>query len=162
MILIGQRIARWVVPALLAIARGMDYAQQSPAASGVRKVGTIKSISGNTLVLKVDNGPEVNVTVQDSTRVLRTADLKTTTPAQAKDLQVGDRLLISAATESDPLVATRIVLMKQGDVNQTQQQQLQDWQKRGVGGIVSAINGSDITVSVTPTVSFVVKTTPNT
>jgi hypothetical protein len=141
---------------------------QVTAPGAVRKIGTIKSISGNSLVLKTDAGPEVNVTVPDSARIVRLApgqsDLKSASPAELKDLQVGDRVLLSAAAEADPLVASRVVVMKQGDVAQSQQQQLQDWQKRGAGGIVSAIDeaSGSITVAVTPTVSFVIKTSPST
>lgn len=160
-----RRIARpLALLLLLAFAVFCTVAQQ-PAA-GVRKIGTIKSVNGNTVVLKTDAGPEVNVTVQDSTRILRMSpgqtDLKTATPAQLKDLQVGDRMLLRAAAEADPLQASTIVLMKQGDVSQAQQQQMQDWQKRGVGGIVTAIDGANVTVSLTPTTSFVVKTSPGT
>src|SRR5215470_7317830 len=121
----GRRIVLLLVSALLSC-----VAQAQQAAPGaVRKIGTIKSISGNSLVLKTDAGPEVNVTVPDSARILRLApgqtDLRSAAPAELKDLQVGDRILLSAAVEADPLVASRVVVMKQGDVAQSQQQQLQ-------------------------------------
>jgi len=160
----GRRLALLLLSVLLSC---MAQAQQA-APGAVRKIGTIKSISGNSLVLKTDTGPEVNVTVPDSARIVRLApgqtDLKSASPAELKDLQVGDRVLLSAAVEADPLVASRVVVMKQGDVAQSQQQQLQDWQKRGAGGIVSAIDqaSGSITVTVTPTVNFVIKTSPST
>jgi hypothetical protein len=54
--------------------------------------------------------------------------------------------------------------MKGTDVAQKQQQELQDWQKRGAGGIVSAVDAASgsITVAVTPTVNFTVKTSKDT
>src|SRR5215813_7152868 len=125
-----RRIALLLVTVLLSCL----VQAQVAAPGGVRKIGTIKSINGNSLVLKTDAGPEVNVTVPDSARIVRLApgqtDLRSAAPAELKDLQVGDRVLLSAA-EADPLVASRVVVMKQGDVAQSQQQQLQDWQKRG-------------------------------
>jgi hypothetical protein len=85
---------------------------------------------------------------------------------QLKDVQVGDRMLIGGApgAAADSIVATSIVVMKGADVAQKQQQELQDWQKRGAGGIVTAIDtaSGSITVAVTPTVNFAVKTSKDT
>src|SRR5260370_5088729 len=64
----------------------------------------------------------------------------------------------------DSIIALQIVVMTKSDVAQKQQQDLQDWQKRGVGGIVSAIDASSgsITVAVTPSTSYSVKTSKTT
>ncbi len=143
---------------------------QPGTATAARKLGTVKSITGSALVVKPDTGADVTVTVQDSTRIVRLApgqtDLKSAAPMQLKDVQVGDRMLVRGApgTAVDSIVAASIVVMKATDVAQKQQQELQDWQKRGVGGIVSAIDtaGGNITVAVTPTISFAVKTSAST
>src|SRR5579859_4941072 len=75
-----------------------------------RAIGTITAISGNTVTLKTDSGTETSVTVQDSTRVVKTApgqkDLKDATPIHLQDLQVGDRALVRGITESKALAAT--------------------------------------------------------
>jgi len=54
--------------------------------------------------------------------------------------------------------------MKQADVAQKQQHDREDWQKRGTGGIVSAIDSATgtLTVSITPTLSVLVKTSKDT
>lgn len=175
-----RRLAAWLalagafsflasVPAQAQAQPGQSGAT-TPAARKVGTVGTLKSISGSTLVLKPDSGPDLNVTVQDSTRILRLApgqtDLKLATAMQFQEVQVGDRMLVRGAPGSaaDSVVASSIVVMKQGDVAQKQQQELQDWQKRGAGGIVSAIDAASgtITVAVTPTMSFAVKTSKDT
>ena len=61
-----------------------------------KAVGTVKSITGNSIVLTTDSG-EVTVTLSDSTRILRASpgqtDLKSATPIQASDIHVGDRML---------------------------------------------------------------------
>jgi hypothetical protein len=158
-------MAAWVRPSALA-----QENQPGTAAPAARKLGTIKSITGNTLVVKPDSGGDVTVTVGDSTRIVRLApgqtDLKSAAPMQLKDVQVGDRTLVRGApgNTADSIAANLIVVMKGADVAQKQQQELQDWQKRGVGGIVSAIDAATgaMTVAVTPTISFTVKTSPTT
>jgi len=144
-------------------------APQSNAAVVAKNVGVVKSISGNALVLKSDAGPEVSITVADGARLLRLApgqtDLKSAATITLSDLQVGDRMLVRGrARGNGAIVASTIVLMKQADVAQKQQHDREDWQKRGAGGIVSAIDSAagSFTVSVTPTLSVVVKTTKDT
>ncbi|HEY2393186.1 MAG TPA: DUF5666 domain-containing protein [Candidatus Angelobacter sp.] len=144
-------------------------AQQSGAATTPRPVGVVKSISGNSLVLKTDSGPDVTISIADGTRIVRLApgqtDLKSATPITLTDLQVGDRMLVRGqAGNGGAIAATTIVVMKQADVAQKQQHDREDWQKRGTGGIVSAIDPATgtIKVSVTPVLSVEVKTTKDT
>ena len=92
-------------------------------------------------------------------------DLKNATPMTLPDLQVGDRMLVRGRSgDNNAIVATTIVVMKQADVAQKQQHDREDWQKRGTGGIVNAIDPAtgSITVAVTPTLSVVVKTSKDT
>jgi hypothetical protein len=92
-------------------------------------------------------------------------DLKSAATITLADLQVGDRMLVRGrAADNGAILASTIVLMKQADVAQKQQHDREDWQKRGTGGIVSAIDSAagSFTVSVTPTLSVVVKTTKDT
>lgn len=142
---------------------------QGPAGAMVRNVGAVKSISGNTLVLKTDAGPEITVSVPDGARLLRMApgqtDLKNATPITLPELQVGDRMLVRGqAGDGGSIAAATIVVMKQADVAQKQQHDREDWQKRGTGGIVNAIDPADgtIKVAVTPTLSVVIKTSKDT
>ncbi len=144
-------------------------AQDAPKPAA-KVLGTVKSVSGTTLNLKADSGADVTVAVPDGTRIQRLApgqtDLKTATPLQFKDIQVGDRMLVrvQSGASADSLVASSIVVMKSGDVAQKQQQDIQDWQKRGAGGIVTAIDAATgtVTVSVTPTVNVAIRSTKDT
>lgn len=157
------KIALWLVLAA-AVVLAQDSSQR------VSKLGTVKSLSGGVLTLKADSGAEVSISVPEGIRIVRLApgqtDLKSATPMQLQEVQTGDRMLVrgTPGDKPDSLVATSIVVMKQGDVAQKQQQDLQDWQKRGAGGIVTAIDAADgvLTVSVTPTISVTMKTTPTT
>jgi hypothetical protein len=155
-----------LVPALSA----QESSAQGPqATASAKNVGVVKSISGTTLVLKTDAGPEITISVQDGARILRLApgqtDLKSAASLTLPELQVGDRMLVRGkAGENGAITASTIVVMKQADVAQKQQHDREDWQKRGIGGIVSAIDPASgaITVSVTPTLSVVVKTSKDT
>jgi len=55
--------------------------------------------------LTTDSGTEVNVLVQDSTRLIKTApgqkNLKGATPIQLQDVQVGDRVLVRGTASDD-------------------------------------------------------------
>ncbi|HEY2115952.1 MAG TPA: DUF5666 domain-containing protein [Candidatus Angelobacter sp.] len=151
------------------LAQDSAGAPQSSAGTLAKNVGVVKSISGNTLVLKSDAGPEITITVADGARLLRLApgqtDLKSAATITLADLQVGDRMLVRGRSgDNGAITASTIVVMKQADVAQKQQHDREDWQKRGAGGIVSAIDSAagSFTVSVTPTLSVVVKTTKDT
>jgi hypothetical protein len=128
--------------------------QAAPSASKVRTVGTIKSVSGTTVTLVTDSGSEVTVNLQPSTRLLRMApgqtDLKQATSIQAQDLQVGDRLL-AGGTSSDggkSVTATTAVVMTKADVAAKQERDREDWQKRGVGGVVKTVDTGTGTITI--------------
>ncbi len=140
-----------------ALAAAIPQPQQPAQNAAKQVIGAIKAINGSTITLKPDTGADVSVTVQGAVRVLRVApgqtDLKTATPIQLSDLQVGDRILVRGTPSADgqSLSASAIVAMKRSDVEAKQQQEREDWQKRGVGGLVSAVDAGagTITISVT-------------
>ena len=119
-------------------------------------VGAIKAISGTTITLAPDTGAEVKVEVRPNVRVLKVApgetNLAKATAIQFGDLQVGDRVLIQATPGADAqsFVATRVIAMKKGDVDAKQEADRMDWQRRGVAGLVSAVDPAAgvVTVSV--------------
>jgi hypothetical protein len=122
------------------------------AQAGVAKaVGTVKSISGNSIVLTTDSG-EVTVTLADATRILRASpgqtDLKSAAPIQASEIHIGDRMLaIGPSGEGNTVAASTIVVMTQGDIAQRQQQEREEWRK-GVGGIVKEVNPAAGTITI--------------
>jgi hypothetical protein len=162
------KLVVWLaLTASICIAAPLQAQTQQDATA--RKVGTVKSLTGKALVLKPDSGPDVNVTLVDGVRILRLApgqtDLKSATPMTLPEVQVGDRMLVRGKPgDNDSIVASSIVVMKQADVAQKQQHERDDWQKRGTGGIVTAIDPASgtITVAITPTYSVAVKTSKDT
>jgi hypothetical protein len=134
---------------------GQTAAPQAPAPkSKAKAVGTVKSISGSSIMLTTDAGAEVTVVIQPSTRLLRMAsgqsDLKTATPITLQEVEVGDRLL-AAGTASDDgksVTATSAVVMKKADIAAKQERDRQDWQKRGVGGVVKSVDAATGTITL--------------
>lgn len=135
-----------------------EQTQQAAGPSTVaRRIGAIKAINGTAITLSPDSGPDINVTVQASARIVRIPpgdkDLKNATPIQLQDLQIGDRILVGGKASDDnlSLTASSVVVMKKSDLETKHQQDLQDWQKRGVGGLVGAVDAAagTITISVT-------------
>jgi len=147
-------------------------AQENPAATvnAPRAIGTVAAINGSTISVKTDAGAETTVTVSDSTRIVKAApgqrDLKGATTIQLQDLQVGDRVLArgKAGEGANSIAATSLIVMKQSDVANRQQQDIQEWQRRGAGGIVRAIDPATgaVTISTTPTQTISVHTTGDT
>ena len=128
--------------------------QQTAPAAASRMVGLITAIDGKTLTIKPDTGDTVKVTVSDTAKVVQTAPgaktLAGATPIQFSDLTVGDRVLVALHPSDDgsaPL-ATTVVAIKQADLAQKQQADQADWQKRGVGGIVKAVDTAAGTVTI--------------
>jgi hypothetical protein len=128
--------------------------QESNSATTTRRIGAIKAINGASLTLSPDSGPETMVTVLPTTRIVRVApgekNLKNAAPAPFSDLQVGDRILVGgkASDDSKSITAASIVVMKLSDVEARKEQDRQDWQKRGLGGLVSSIDAATGTVTI--------------
>src|SRR5271169_565372 len=142
-------------PLCLSAAQDTSTQQAAPApGSKVRTVGTIKSISANNVTLATDTGSEVTVTIQPSTKLLHMApgqnDLKQATPIQLQDLQAGDRLLAggTSADGGKSVTATSAVVMTKADVAAKQEHEREDWQKRGVGGVVKAVDAAAGTITL--------------
>jgi hypothetical protein len=130
-----------------ATSRGQTQGQ-SPQSSTARPVGVVKAINGNTLTVTTDSGSTLNVLVQEGTRILRIApgqkELKDATPIKLQDLQIGDRMIIRGSLSNDAksVVASSLLVMKKEDIQERQKHDREDWQKRGVGGLVKAIDPS--------------------
>jgi hypothetical protein len=115
---------------------------QAPA----RFIGTVTSISGTTLTVKTDAGQSYQVEVPSGAAIKRIEpgekDLTKAATMQFSDLAVGDRTLVKLDPDA-PAGATQalqIIAVKQADVAEKQQKEREDWQKRGVGGLVKSVD----------------------
>jgi hypothetical protein len=134
-------------------------AQQKPAATSgdpqvAKAVGTIKSVQPNSITLAAETGGDVMATLTSSTKILRVPpgekDLKNATALQPQDLQPGDRILVRghSSTDSHTIAALSVIVMKQSDLSAKQQRERDDWQKRGVGGLVTKVDPAASTITI--------------
>jgi len=159
-------LTTWLLAQLVSLAlAGPSYvlAQAKPAGSSgdaqiVKAVGTIKTIQADSITVAAESGGEGDIIAKltGSTKILRVPpgekDLKNATALQPQDLQTGDRVLVrgQASTDGDKhtIVALAVIVMKQADVAAKQQHDREDWQKRGVGGLVTNVDAATGTISI--------------
>jgi hypothetical protein len=137
--------------------RAQESQPPAPQAAATRSLGTVKAISGKSVTLTTDAGSDISVLLQDGARLLRVEpgekDLKNAVPLELQDLQPGDRVLVRGKTADDgkSLQAVSLIAMKKLDIAQKRVQERQEWQKRGIGGLVSAVDPSTGTITITTT-----------
>jgi hypothetical protein len=147
-----------LIPACLAMPLPEPQASEASGASAAaRRIGSIKTISGGVITLTPDSGPEIQVTVQAGARIVRIAPgektLRNSTPVELQDLQTGDRILVAgkASDDTKSITALSIVVMKRSDVEARKEEDRQDWQKRGLGGLVKAVDPATGTATISVT-----------
>ena len=168
---ISFALALLVMANFAAVANARQAAPAGQAAGATQaavtqSVGTVKAINGNVLILTLDAGTDVTVNVTDTTRMVQVApgqkDLKAAPAIHVTDLQVGDRIIVRSRASDDPksITALGIMAMKRTDVDAKKKQDLSDWQKSGVGGLVKAVDPAAGTITIAgPAVAGVAKTT---
>ena len=152
----SPRLATCLLTALVALmlaAPGYVCAQGKPTTSArdaqiAKAVGTIKSIQADSITIAAASGGEVTAKLMGSTKILRVLpgekNLKNATALQAQDLQPGDGVRVRGQASADgrTIAALEVIVVKQSDVAAKQQQDRDDWQKRGVGGLVTKVDAA--------------------
>jgi hypothetical protein len=144
---------------LMVVTEGYILAQDKPSggsgsAQVAKAVGSIKSIQADSITVAAESGGEVTATLIDSTKILRVPpgekDLKNAIALQVQDLQPGDRVLVrgQASADGHTIAALSVIVMKQADVATKQQHDRDDWQKRGVGGLVTKADEAAGTITI--------------
>jgi Domain of unknown function (DUF5666) len=144
---------------LLIVASHGVFAQEKPAGSSTsaqvaKAVGIIKSLQADSIRVAAESGGEVTAKITASTKILRVPpgekDLKNASILQAQDLQTGDRVLVRGPASADgkTIAAVAVIVMKQADVAAKQEHDREDWQKRGVGGLVTKTDPATGTVTI--------------
>ena len=154
----------FVAAALLAavlLAGPVALAQSEPQANAssalARRIGVVKSINGNAITVTPDSGSDIAVTVQPNARLLRiepgAKDLKSASPVQLSDIKVGDRVRVRGQASADltSMTGLEVIVMAQSDVAAHHEQEQEDWQKRGMGGLVSTVDPASGTVTISVT-----------
>ena len=139
------------------VSAALFWAVAAIAQTAAKAVGTVKSVTGNAVVITTDTGAENTITFADSARIVRAAlgqtDLKSASPIQISDIQVGDRLFARGqAGDSGALVASSVIVMKKTDIAQRRQNERDEW-RRGLGGIVKEVNVGNGVITVANSVA---------
>jgi hypothetical protein len=142
---------------LVAIGRG-----QTPGAT-YKAIGAVVSIEPTGFTLQTDSGTRLTVLLPDTATLLRVApnqkDLKSATRINVGDISVGDRVSVRGHISDDQktLLATAAIVMSKADIAKKQEAERADWQRRGVGGLVSSVDPATGTITVSTTVFGTVK-----
>lgn len=140
-------------------------AQPAASAPANRVAGVVTALdaAAHTLTIKADStGQPMTVVVNDATKYYRAkpealAHADKLTPADllaitATDISVGDRLVaLGKVAEDQKSVPARVVIMMtKADVAVKQEHDRAEWQRRGVLGVVAALNPAtkEITINV--------------
>src|ERR1039458_6206128 len=118
------------------------------AQAPVRFLGTITAISGNTLTVKTDTDGIQQVNVPDTAEIKRIApgqkDLSAAETILFSSLETGDRVRVKLDPDatSGTEEALQIIAMKQSDLAEKRRKDSEDWQLRGVGGLVKSVDAA--------------------
>ncbi len=129
-----------------------------------RFLGAITAINGTTLTVKTDAGHSYQVEVPAAAVIKRIEpgqkDLSTAQPIAFSDLTVGDRALVKLDPDAPAGTsqALQIIAVKQSDVALKQQKDREDWQRRGVGGLVKSVDAASGVILLTSGAGATAKT----
>lgn len=140
---------------LVALALCCAYAQAPPSLKSVIGEVTAVDSASNQIHLKGDDGTAYTVTLSDKTSFLRIPpgekDLKKASKIAFSDLVVGDRALVRVPADAQPqsMPARTVIIMTKGDLAQKHEHDREEWQRRGISGMVTAVDPAtkEITVS---------------
>jgi hypothetical protein len=127
-----------------------------------RFVGSVTAISGTSVTVKTDAGGQQQFDVPAGAAITRIApgekDLSKAAAMAFTDLAVGDRILVKLAPDASTPTAAQIIAVKQEDLAKKQQKDRDDWQRRGVGGLVKSVDAGTGTISLTTGAGATAKT----
>jgi hypothetical protein len=144
----------WLSLVAVVVYLGVCCAQTPPALKSV--IGEVTSIdaANKQVQLKGDDGAVYTVTLSDTTSFLRIPpgekDLKKASKIAFTDVMVGDRALARGPVEGDSktVPARTVVIMTKGDLAQKHERDRAEWQKRGIVGVVTALNADNKEVTI--------------
>jgi hypothetical protein len=152
--MVGRVLLLFSLATFLASGSEGNAQQSGPS---VRQIGAVKEIKENNMVLTTDAGAEISVAVAETTRLLRAepgqTDLKTAAPIPFGEIHVGDRILVRGRPSEDgkSLAASIVVAIKKEAIEQKHAREREDWQKRGLGGLVKTVDSATRSITVTTT-----------
>jgi hypothetical protein len=145
---------------LLVVWAGSSLAQGSGAtpSPSIRPIGVVTKLQASGFTLHTDSGPDLLIVLADGVSFMRVppgaTNLNTATKISMSDISTGDRVLVRGRVSGDQksVAATSVIVMTKSDLAGAREAERSDWQRRGIGGTVQAVNPEtkEITV-VAPT-----------
>jgi hypothetical protein len=152
----------------LGLLAGMVMAATVQAQAAKPFMGTVTVINDNAITVKTAQGDEHQVQVPASAELKSIApgqtSLTAAVPIQFSDIAVGDRVLVWVNPNPDPNSAAgmpqalRVVAIKAADLAKKHEQEAQEWQQNGVGGLVKSVDPASGTIVITSGVGPAAKT----
>lgn len=129
--------------------------QTTPAVTGV--IGEVKAVDANThqMIVRADDGVLATINLSDKTQYRRMAPgaktLSSATDITLADVGQGDRVWARWRPGADQktVPAAQLVVMSKADLAKKQEAERAEWRRRGVNGIVTAINPATQEITVT-------------
>ncbi len=147
----------FVILPLMVFWMGSALAQGSGTASSsqsVRPIGVVTKLQAGSLTLHTDAGPDVLIELGDGVSYLRVppgaTNLNTATKITISDISTGDRVLVRGRVSEDQksILATSVIVMTKSDLASAREAERLDWQRRGIGGTVQAVNSETREITV--------------
>jgi hypothetical protein len=141
-------------------AKSQTAAQSTPSSASspqpVRSIGVVTQIQQGSFNLHTDAGSDLMVQLPEGVTAVRvppgSKDLKTATKISVSDISSGDRVLVRGRASEDQksITAQSIIVMSKTDLVTAREAERLEWQRRGVSGLVKAVNpdAKEITISV--------------
>lgn len=150
----------WLAAAWAPGAQGQAAAPSSPAGESpsqlVRSIGVVTQIQQGSFNLHTDAGADLTIQLPEGVKVVRvppgSKDLKAATKINVSDINSGDRAFVRGRASADQksVTAESIIVMSKTDLVAAREAERLDWQRRGISGVVKAVNpeSKEITISV--------------
>ncbi len=130
-------------------------AAQTPSTALKSVIGEVTSLdaAAKQIKMKADNGTVYTVALEDNTSYMRIppgeTDVKKATKIALGDINTGDRLLARGTVSESTVAARTVIIITKSDLAQKQARDQAEWQRRGITGIVTAVNASAKELTVT-------------
>jgi hypothetical protein len=117
-------------------------------------IGAIVEIDTNarSATIKTDGGALIAIKADETTVCLRIpAGEKTLAKAvaiQFADIAAGDRVLVHGTKTGNEFLAQRLVVMPKAEVEKKREHDLEEWRRRGIGGIVRELNAQSAEITL--------------
>ena len=145
---IKLHVSPWMALAALFATTLLAASVLANAQAASRFLGTVTAVNGTTLTVKTDAG-EIHQVDVPSTAVLKQVepgakDLSAALTIEFGSIATGDRVLVrlDPNAAAGTTVALQVIALKQAALAKMQEQEREEWQQQGVGGLVKSVDSA--------------------